>query len=58
MCGACGARAHVCVRADHLEDMARLLSHPSVFAFLHIPVQAGSDRVLYDMKRRYSRVSV
>ena len=30
------------------------LNHPSVFAFLHVPVQAGSDNVLCAMKREYT----
>ncbi|CAG7835799.1 unnamed protein product [Allacma fusca] len=34
--------------------IAEILNHPQVFAFLHIPVQAGSDQVLVDMKREYS----
>ncbi|RYG63743.1 radical SAM protein, partial [archaeon] len=38
----------------HLEAIARCLNHPNVFAFLHIPVQAGSDRVLDAMRREYS----
>lgn len=40
---------------EHLEEMAKILSHPRVYSFLHIPVQSGSDAVLGDMKREYSR---
>jgi len=39
---------------EHLEEMARILRHPRVYSFLHIPVQAGSDRVLNAMKREYT----
>ena len=31
---------------DQLDGLARALRHPQVFAFLHVPVQSGSDRVL------------
>ncbi|GFG29348.1 hypothetical protein Cfor_10211 [Coptotermes formosanus] len=40
---------------EHLEEMAKILSHPRVYSFLHIPVQSGSDAVLGDMKREYNR---
>jgi hypothetical protein len=30
---------------EHLEEMAKILSHPRVYSFLHIPVQAASDKV-------------
>ena len=39
---------------EHLEEMAKILKHPQVFSYLHIPVQSGSDRVLEDMKREYT----
>ncbi len=39
----------VCV----VQEMARVLQHPRVFSFLHVPVQSASDSVLMDMKREY-----
>ncbi|KAK2557791.1 Threonylcarbamoyladenosine tRNA methylthiotransferase [Acropora cervicornis] len=38
---------------EHLEEMAKILSHPRVYSFLHVPVQSASDSVLADMKREY-----
>lgn len=33
--------------------MAKILNHPHVYSFLHVPVQSASDNVLSDMKREY-----
>uniref|UniRef100_A0A1Q3F360 tRNA-t(6)A37 methylthiotransferase n=1 Tax=Culex tarsalis TaxID=7177 RepID=A0A1Q3F360_CULTA len=40
---------------EHLDEMAKILAHPKVYSFLHVPVQSGSDTVLGDMKREYCR---
>ena len=39
---------------DHLEAIGEILNHPRVYAFMHIPVQAGSDAVLSSMRREYT----
>ena len=40
---------------DDLDEMAAILAHPNMYRFLHIPVQAGSNRVLDAMRREYTR---
>nr|XP_022921188.1 threonylcarbamoyladenosine tRNA methylthiotransferase [Onthophagus taurus] len=39
---------------EHLEEIAKIMKHPRVYSFLHVPVQSGSDQVLADMKREYT----
>ncbi|MPC15348.1 threonylcarbamoyladenosine tRNA methylthiotransferase-like [Portunus trituberculatus] len=39
---------------DHLKDIAEIMKHPRVYAFLHVPVQSGSDGVLGEMRREYT----
>lgn len=40
---------------EHLDAIARALRHPSVFSYLHVPVQSGSNSVLERMNREYTR---
>jgi threonylcarbamoyladenosine tRNA methylthiotransferase CDKAL1 len=39
---------------EHLSDIAEILNDDRVYAFLHVPVQAGSNRVLLAMNREYT----
>lgn len=36
------------------QEIADILNHPRVYSFLHVPVQAGNDAVLSDMRREYT----
>eukprot|EP00920_Eleutheroschizon_duboscqi_P011893 GHVT01028414.1.p1 GENE.GHVT01028414.1~~GHVT01028414.1.p1 ORF type:complete len:529 (-),score=92.80 GHVT01028414.1:4388-5974(-) len=38
----------------HVEEITRILKHPNVFEFLHVPVQSGSDDTLKHMVREYT----
>jgi threonylcarbamoyladenosine tRNA methylthiotransferase CDKAL1 len=39
---------------QHLAVIAEVLKHPKVYSFLHVPVQAASNRVLDAMRREYT----
>ncbi len=39
---------------EYLDDMIKVYKRPKMKKFLHIPVQSGSDKVLNDMKRKYT----
>merc|ERR550532_1366952 len=38
----------------HIEGIIEALKRPNVHAFMHIPVQSGSDKVLQAMRREYT----
>eukprot|EP00438_Fugacium_kawagutii_P030893 Skav215846 [mRNA] locus=scaffold1630:140135:143944:- [translate_table: standard] len=39
---------------QHVDDIIDVLNRPNVHAFMHIPVQSGSDQVLRAMRREYT----
>lgn len=40
---------------EHLDAISEVLKHPLCFSYLHVPVQSGSDAVLENMNREYTR---
>jgi len=38
----------------HIDGIIEVLKRPNVYAFMHIPVQSGSDAVLTSMRREYT----
>ena len=38
----------------HAKNVCEILKHDKVFTYIHIPVQSGSNQVLFDMKRKYT----
>lgn len=39
---------------EHLDEIIKIYKNPKMKKFLHIPLQSGSNKVLKDMKRKYS----
>ena len=39
---------------EHVNSMIKILNHPNVYSFIHIPVQSGSNKVLDKMLREYT----
>jgi threonylcarbamoyladenosine tRNA methylthiotransferase CDKAL1 len=40
---------------EHLKEIAEIMQDPRVYKFLHLPVQAASNRVLDEMRRQYTK---
>jgi threonylcarbamoyladenosine tRNA methylthiotransferase CDKAL1 len=40
---------------QQVDDLADIFQHENMFCFLHLPVQSGSNKVLKDMRRGYTK---
>ena len=40
---------------EHKKELAKIFKQPQFYAFIHIPIQSGSNDILKKMKREYTR---
>jgi threonylcarbamoyladenosine tRNA methylthiotransferase CDKAL1 len=41
-----------------LEELIEIYKHPKMFKFLHLPIQSGSNKILKEMNRKYTKEDV